>query len=193
METRQLAELLRRVYVETDEALRNDFARSLPFQDGLLDRWERARRLGFAEGASIYNSALVFGDVSVGTRTWIGPNTILDGSAAPVAIGEYCQISAGVHVYTHHTVHWALSRGAIERESGPVTIGDCVYIGPQSVISLGVTVGECSVIGANSFVNRDVPSRTIVAGSPARKIGIVAGDGPDVRLDFSAQHREVES
>ena len=32
--------------------------RSLPFADGLFDRWERARRLGFGEGASIYELGL---------------------------------------------------------------------------------------------------------------------------------------
>jgi acetyltransferase-like isoleucine patch superfamily enzyme len=192
MDTRRLADLLRSVHTEVDEALRDEFARSLPFQDGLLDRWERAKRLGFAEGSSIYNSAHVFGEVHVGARTWIGPYTILDGSAAPVTIGEYCQVSAGVHIYTHHTVHWALSRGVIAKRSGPVTIGDCVYIGPQSVVSLDVTIGEQSVVGANSFVNMDVPPRTIFAGSPARQIGVVAGEGADVRLEFNKLHREVD-
>ena len=32
--------------------------------DALFDRWERARRLGFAPDASIYNSSAVFGDVN---------------------------------------------------------------------------------------------------------------------------------
>jgi len=179
-----LAAALRELYRQTDESLRQRFARSLPFQDGLLDRWERARRLGFAEGASIYNSAAVFGDVRVGRQTWVGPNCILDGSAAPLSIGAFCSIAAGVHVYTHDTVLWALSGGACERRSGEVSIGDCVYLGAQSVIGLGTRIGHHCVVAANSFVNRDVDDRTVVGGTPARRIGRVVGEGADVSLCF---------
>jgi acetyltransferase-like isoleucine patch superfamily enzyme len=65
-----------------------------------------------------------------------------------------------------------------------VTIGDRVYIGSQSIIAAGVTVGSECVVGANSFVNHDVPHRTIVGGSPARRLGKVVGEGSDVRVIF---------
>jgi carbonic anhydrase/acetyltransferase-like protein (isoleucine patch superfamily) len=180
----ELAETLRALYVRTDDELRERFARSLPFQDGLFDRWERARRLGFGAGTSIYNSALVFGEVLVGRQTWIGPHALLDGSGGKLSIGDYCSISAGVHLYTHDTVHHALSGGALPKRSGAVRIGDCVYVGAQSVIALGVVIGSRSVVAANSFVNEAVPSRTVVGGSPARPIGRVIGDGEKVRIEF---------
>jgi acetyltransferase-like isoleucine patch superfamily enzyme len=180
----QLAGILRALYESTDELLRARFRRSLSFQDGVFDRWERARRLGFGEGASIYNSALVYGDVSVGRQTWVGPCAILDGSAAPLIIGEYCSISAGVHLYTHDTVHWALSGGAAAKRSGPVSIADCVYIGPQSIVTLGVSIGRQCIVGANSFVNSSVDPRTFVAGNPARPVGRIVGDGPTVSVEL---------
>jgi acetyltransferase-like isoleucine patch superfamily enzyme len=180
----QLAEILRELYESTDDRLRSRFRRSLSFQDGAFDRWERAKRLGFGEGASIYNSALVFGDVSVGRQTWIGPCTILDGSAAPLVVGDYCSISAGVHLYTHDTVHWALSGGIARKRSGPVTIADCVYIGPQSIVTLGVTIGRQCIVGANSFVNSPVETRTFVAGNPARPVGRIVGDGSTVAVEL---------
>lgn len=182
METDELRNLLQRLHLESDEALRKRFDRSLPFQDGIFDRWERARRLGFGDRASIYESSLVFGDVRVGVDTWVGPFTILDGSGGRLAIGAFCSISSGVHVYTHDTVAWAISRGQRAKKTGPVTIGDCCYIGPQCVVVAGVTVGERCVIGANSFVNRDVPSSTVVAGNPARRIGRVVGEGADATI-----------
>lgn len=37
----------------------------------------------------------------------------------------------------------------------------------------GVTIGDNSIVGANSVVTHDVPPNTIVAGSPARRIGDV--------------------
>src|SRR3982750_1585315 len=92
--------------------------RSLPLGDLVADRWARARALGFGEGTSVYDSALVLGDVRVGERTWIGPQTVLDGSGG-LTIGSTCSISAGVHIYTHDTVRWALSGGVAPYERAP--------------------------------------------------------------------------
>ena len=186
MTPERFAELLAACYKVNEERLSRDYQRSLPFQDGMFDRWERARRLGFGERASIYNSAAVFGDVRVGADSWIGPNTLLDGSGGGLSIGSFCSISSGVHVYTHDTVLWALSGGALGRAEGPVSIGDCVYIGSQSIIAAGVKIGSRCVIGANSFVNDDVADGTVVGGSPARKLGTVVGESAAVRIVFDS-------
>lgn len=180
----RLAELLRELYEANDARLRADFHRSLPFQDAAFDRWQRAARLGFGEGASVYNSALIYGEVRVGRRTWIGPNTLLDGSGGGLHIGSFCSISAGVQIYTHDTMLWALSGGVLAPARAAVTLGDCIYIGSQSIVAAGVKIGSHSVIGANSFVNGDIPERTVFAGSPARQIGVVAGDGERIRVLF---------
>jgi acetyltransferase-like isoleucine patch superfamily enzyme len=177
-----LGRAIQELRVERDEELRRTYDRSLPFADGLFDRWERARRLGFGDGASIYDSAMVFGRVSVGAHSWIGPGVLLDGSGGPLDIGDWCSISAGVHVYTHDTVRWSLSLGQLEPQKGPVRIGDGCHLGAQSVVIRGITIGNRCVVGANSFVNRNVPDRTVVAGSPARPLGMVVGEGEDVRL-----------
>jgi acetyltransferase-like isoleucine patch superfamily enzyme len=179
-----LVELLRRAHLETDEELRLRFNRSLPFADGLFDRWERAKRLGFGEGASIYNSALVYGEVEVGEHTWIGPYTIVDGSGGLVSIGSYCSISGGVHIYTHDTVLWALSGGRLRKRTGTVRIGDRCYIASQCVIAPNVTIGQQCLVAANSFVNRDVPDSTIVGGTPAKPLGKVVIDGDHIDLRF---------
>lgn len=179
--------LLREARSRSDGELRRRFDRSLPFADGLFDRWERARALGFAEGASIYDSALVYGAVKVGENTWVGPNVMLDGSGAPLLIGAFCSLAAGAHIYTHDTVLWAVSGGALGKRTGAVTIADCVYIGAQALILPGVTIGTRCVIAGNSVVNADVPEGSIVGGTPARIIGTVVGHGADVRLDYSAR------
>lgn len=175
-ELQQTLENLRAVYRHLDDQLRDHYNRSLPFQDALIDRWERAKELNFGEGASLYNSAVVFQPVSVGKGTWIGPNTILDGSGGGVTIGTTCSISAGVQIYTHDTVGWALSGGEMPARKSPVYIGDRTYIGSQSIIGPGVTLGKCCVVGANSYVNHDVADYTIVAGTPAKIIGRVEFD-----------------
>jgi acetyltransferase-like isoleucine patch superfamily enzyme len=181
--------MLRAVYAARDDMLLSTYQRSLPLQDAMLDRWERARKLGFGEAASIYNSALVFGDVSVGMHTWIGPYVVLDGSGGGLKIGAYCSISAGVHIYTHDTVKWALSGGRSPYSRAEVAIGDRCYIGSQTVIAAGVSVGPQCVVSANSLVKDDVPARTIVGGSPARRLGEVVFGGEEPILKFDHRQR----
>lgn len=177
-ETRHLVEQTRRAYDALSAAMRERWDRALPIEELLFDRWERARSLGFGEGTSIYHNSYVFGSVSVGADTWIGPMTLLDGSGG-LTIGDHCSISAGVQIYTHDTVNWALSGGAAEYERAAVVVGDSCHIGAQTVIAKGVTVGDHCVIGAHSFVNRDVPPFTVAFGVPCRPVGrvTIAADG----------------
>ena len=147
-----------------------EWHRSLPFGDYLVDRWERAASLGFGSGASIYDSALVLGQVRVGEQTWIGPSTVLDGSGG-LQIGAFCSVSAGVQIYTHDTVAWALSGGSAKIEKAPVSIGNRCYLGPNVIVSKGVRIGDGCVIGANSFVNSDIPQGSRAWGTPARVVG----------------------
>lgn len=180
----QLAELLKALRAANEKRLREDFDRSLPFAEGVFDRWERAAQLGFGEGSSIYDSALVFGPVQVGAQSWIGPNTLLDGSGGALEIGSHCSISTGVQIYTHDTVLWALSGGVLEKRKAAVRILDRCYVGSLSVVLPGISIGPKSVVAANSLVNRDVPEGIIVGGSPARPIGRVEGEGAEVRLIY---------
>lgn len=161
-----LLEELRALLTQQHVHVWDRFNRSLPFGDYIVDRWEKARKLGFGEGASIYDSALLLGDVEVGRNTWIGPFTVLDGSGG-LKIGEHCSISAGVQIYTHDTVKWAVSGGVHSPERAPVRIGNRCYIGPNVIISKGVTIGDGCVIGANSFVNCDIPEKNKAWGTPA--------------------------
>lgn len=153
-----------------DNAFLEEHNRSLPMADALLDRWERARKLGFGEGTSVYDSCLIIGDVKVGGNCWIGPFTVIDGSGG-LEIGDYCTVSAGVHIYTHDNVKKTLSSGSIPIERNPVKIGNNVYLAPNVVIAKGVNIGSICVIGANAFVNKDIPSHSIAMGQPAKVVG----------------------
>ncbi|MBW2339817.1 MAG: acyltransferase [Deltaproteobacteria bacterium] len=155
--------------------MRGKWNRDLPLEELLFDRWERAQKLGFGEDTSIYHNSYVFGDVNVGNNTWIGPFTILDGSGG-LEIGSNCSISSGVQIYSHDTVMWALSEGKAEYERRPVRIGNCCYIGSQTVITKGVTIGNHTVIGALSLVSKDIPDNSIAMGAPARIVGEVVRD-----------------
>jgi acetyltransferase-like isoleucine patch superfamily enzyme len=172
-EVRRLVEEARRAYEVLGAAMRSRWDRDLPIEELIHDRWERARKLGFEEGASIYHNSYVYGRVAVGAGTWIGPMTILDGTGG-LTIGAHCSISSGVQIYTHDTVKWALSGGVAEYERAPVAIGDSSHIGAQTVIARGVTIGDHCVIGACSFVDRDIPPFTVAFGVPCRPQGRIS-------------------
>jgi acetyltransferase-like isoleucine patch superfamily enzyme len=53
----------------------------------------------------------------------------------------------------------------------PVTIGDDVWIGANAVVLPGVCVATGTVVGAGAVVTNDTEPYSIVAGTPARKIG----------------------
>jgi acetyltransferase-like isoleucine patch superfamily enzyme len=161
-----------RLYEAKRASVRGQWDRDLPIDELLFDRWERSRSLGFGEGSSIYHLSYVFGDVVVGDRTWIGPFAVLDGSGG-LRIGAGCDISAGVHIYTHDTVRRVLSDGRMPIDKAPVDIGDACHIGSSTVIMGGVTIGHHSVIGSGSFVNRDIPPHSVAVGTPCRVIGRV--------------------
>lgn len=169
--TELLAEL-RMLWATRERELTDRWMRNLPFGDCVVDRWERARMLGFGEGASIYDSSLVLGSVIVGRHTWIGPFTLLDGSGG-LTIGDYCSVSAGVQIYTHDTVKWAISGGAVVPEPSRTSIGSRCYIGPNTIVAKGVTIGDGCIIGANSLVLSDVPASMKAFGTPCRVIAPV--------------------
>jgi acetyltransferase-like isoleucine patch superfamily enzyme len=144
------------------------FNRRVSIGDLLTERSDNAAAYCFGEGSTMYDNVLVRGDVKVGRNTWIGPGCILDGSGGDLEIGDWCSISAGAQIYTHHTVNRSISLGAKSIDCAPTKIGSGVYIGPNAVIQMGVTIGDSAIIGANSFVNRDVPAGARAFGSPAR-------------------------
>ena len=167
MQWQRLSTLLQDLWARRRAEVDDKWNRVLPFGDYIVDRWAKAKVLGFGEGASVYDSVLVIGDVHVGARTWVGPFVVLDGSGG-LRIGANCTVSAGVQVYSHDTVKWATTAGTHPYEYAPTRIGDNCFIGPNTVIAKGTTIGNGCIIGANSLVLRDIPDGSKAYGTPCR-------------------------
>lgn len=181
MEKQEILELYKKLREEKKET----YDRVLPLNELLVDRWEKASYLKFKDGSSIYDSAIVLGTVLVGENTWVGPNVLLDGSGDVIKIGDNCNISAGVHIYTHDTVKACVSGNMKLKQKGSVFIGDNCYIGPKSVLTLGINIGNRSIVATNSFVNKSFPENSIIGGTPAKRIGEVIIEGNEVFLKYN--------
>ena len=55
-------------------------------------------------------------------------------------------------------------------------VNDNVLIGANATILGNITIGKGAQVAAGSLVLKDVPPRTMVAGSPAKEVGRVTGD-----------------
>lgn len=123
-------------------------------------------------------------DVSVFPGAWLqcepggGPLTIGDGvylghdvhvhADDPISIGRRSVLADGVFVASTDHVGGDPAIGSVG--SGPVTIGEQVFLGQRAVVLGGVTIGDGAVVGAGAVVTRDVAPGAVVGGVPARVI-----------------------
>ncbi len=71
-------------------------------------------------------------------------------------IGKNCTLQKGVTIGCE-------ARGL--RKGAPI-LGDNIWIGSNAVIVGKITIGNDVLIAPNSFVNRDIPSHSVVFGNP---------------------------
>lgn len=90
-----------------------------------------------------------------------------------IKIGNNVKFSSGVSILAHDYSFSVLLDKYCEilQPGGNYTVfGNNIFLGRNATILSGVTVGDNVIIGANSVVTKDVPSNTVIAGSPARPI-----------------------
>ena len=95
-----------------------------------------------------------------------------------ITIGRHCRIASGVQMMDssgHASEPAARQDGAPPEvdDVKPITIGDNVWIGRRVTVMPGVTIGEGSIVSSGAIVMTDVAPFTVVAGNPARKVGIL--------------------
>lgn len=88
--------------------------------------------------------------------------------AKEVTIGNGVRIGRNVSIRDWNGQHVIVSDTYVNHS--PVKIEDHVWLCTGCSIMPGVTIGEGSVVASNAVVTKDVPPRSLVAGTPAKVI-----------------------
>ena len=136
----------------------------------------------------VHPQATITGNVIIGKDVYIGPGAAIRGDWGGIVIKDGCNVQENctIHMFPGTTVileesahigHGAIIHGA--------HIGKNVLVGMNSVIMDDVFIGSESIIGALTFIkaNEKIPSRSLVAGNPAKIIKEVS----DEMLDWKTK------
>jgi putative colanic acid biosynthesis acetyltransferase WcaF len=143
--------------------------------------WRRAllRLFGATVGAHVhvYPSARVFlpWNLEVGDWSALGDDVFIY-NLGHVRLGQRVTISHRAYLCAGTHDH---RRADMPLLKPPISIGSDAWICADAFVGPGVTVGEGAVVGARAVAVRDVSPWSVVAGNPARPIGVrtIEGEG----------------
>jgi maltose O-acetyltransferase len=132
------------------------------------------------KGKGVWIEAPFFCDygenISIGENTFINTNCMfIDDNK--ITIGKNGLIAPYVQIYT--ATHPLLASERIIKEGNdtryltstkPVSIGDNVWIGGNSIVCPGVKIGNNVTIGAGSVVTKDIPDNVLALGNPSKVV-----------------------
>ena len=123
--------------------------------------------------AFVHPGAVLIGDVIIGPDCYVGPGASMraDVGQITMARGSNFQDNCSAHCFaggrTDIKEYASIGHGAVLHGC---TVGERAIIGMNAVVMDGAVIGEDCIVAALAFVraNFKAPSRTIVAGLPAK-------------------------
>ena len=127
-----------------------------------------------AAGVFIEDTAVVIGDVVIGSSSSVWFNAVIRGDVHAIRIGARTNVQdlSLLHV-THNTYPLTLGDDITVGHHVVLhgcTIGNRVLVGMGAIIMDGVVIEEDCIIGAGALVTggQRIPSKSLIVGSPAR-------------------------
>ena len=159
----------------------NRFITYIPSHAFRLAVYRRLMRFSIGPRSSVLMGTRfdALGNLTITGHSVINQGRRLD-TRGGIYIGSYVSISEEVSILTaDHDVRDPRFRGRLR----PVQIDDFVFVGTRAMILPGVHLGRGAVVAAGAVVTKDVPPLHIVAGCPAKCIGL-RPDQFDYHLDY---------
>jgi virginiamycin A acetyltransferase len=135
-------------------------------------------RVTLESHARVARGCQLFGDIHIGRGSKLNDGIEVVGE---LTVGNYCALAPDIlFQQKNHKINKPAMQGRFygrvldneleHMESGPITVGNDVWIGARSIILSGVTIGDGAVVGAGSIVTDDVEPYAVVAGVPASQV-----------------------
>ena len=114
----------------------------------------------------------------IGKRVKVFPYSFLNPTE-PITIDDDVGIGGANYIFTHGS--WQSELDGFPVSFGPVHIQRGVWFPWRVFVMPNVTVGEYATIGAGSIITKDIPARSLAAGTPAK----VLRTGPEYIKELS--------
>lgn len=133
------------------------------------------------KGTRVWQFVVVLKGARIGSDCNICAQTLIESD---VVIGDRVTVKSGVQIWdgsvigsdvfigpnaTFSNDPYPRSKQYPEKFNG-VTIKNGASIGANATLLPGITIGEKALVGAGAVVTKDVPSRAVVIGNPAKII-----------------------
>jgi acetyltransferase-like isoleucine patch superfamily enzyme len=144
-----------------------------------LLKWSRRRQRGGLRDPRVEisgNGYFEFSErITVNGHVYIGPRAYWSAKGG-IVLGDNVIFGPMTTLWSYNHNHRSerfLPYGPPEEDLlRQIVVEDDVWVGLRATVLSGVTLGYGSVVGAGAVVARDVPPLCIVAGNPARPIGM---------------------
>ena len=149
------------------------------------------------KNAVIMPETTLIGDVEIGENSSVWFRSIVRGDIHYIRIGCNSNLQDGVIVHTGFGIYPALVGDNVTAGHGAFIHGtdikDNVLIGMGAILLNGSVVNEGSIVAAGALIRENfiVPSRSMVAGVPAKVIRDVTDEEYDAILKSADRYREL--
>lgn len=123
----------------------------------------------------VSETALVIGDVKIGSDCYIGHGAILRGDYGRIEVGDGTAVEEGVIIHASFEDACFIGHGVIIGHGAVIhakSLGDWTAIGMGAILSVHSEVAIKSIVAEGTIVkqNQKIPEGMMVAGNPAKEM-----------------------
>jgi carbonic anhydrase/acetyltransferase-like protein (isoleucine patch superfamily) len=143
--------------------------------------------------AFVAPGAAVVGDVEIGPRASVWFNAVLRGDSSRVSIGAETNVQDGAALHTDQGWPCSVGDGCTIGHKAIVhgcTIERGCLIGMGAIVLSRTRIGEESIVAAGTLVpeGRNYPARSLLVGSPARRLRELTDDDVERLIRPGVRH-----
>lgn len=133
------------------------------------------------DGTRIWQFVVILEGAKIGKNCNVCAHTLIEGD---VVIGDNVTVKSGVYIWEGTRIeddvflgpNATLTNDMMPRSKeyplsfSGITLKKGCSVGANATILPGITIGEYAMVGAGSVVTKNVPSKAVVVGNPAKII-----------------------